>query len=523
MADTNSLIAQSIANLSKLFAPPSGSEYYAYAQAGKLRGEQERLKAGRAEIMRIYGPEAAALFDAAGAQGLGLHPKLDLYRMSGQPGATPQSLDTRAYAVHGDAGNTFTGLGIKEGGLDRRNAADNARAMAVARLNEAGATARNNANIAGQDRRHFGLVTAPKDSTVIMAPDIAKLYNMPQTIVGTTDVRPGETVVRQTPNAAPGVTERIDGPPPVLTTDQTFARDLAGMSVEDRLRILLSKHGMQQGPGGSISRIPNAPTPPSFQSRSVKLADGSIVTGRFDPQRGITTLEDGSPLPAGAVPFTVSVQGTSTEAITPKVRSDVDEHLKNLAMTESVLTPLMDYYTKNPALIGLPGTIRRFAQNLVAMGGDVARLFDESAKAEVVRDIQTRYTPDAVAFLTRNGFDPALPATDMLQHLLVAHVAKMYEQDGKISVYSLQQARRALGIDGAVANSQDIMSRLGVLKEQIATQRALMSQARPGTAQVFGPAPGGAPTTPPAAPAPAGAPPAAPTLPPPPPGFRPVP
>jgi hypothetical protein len=156
---SNPAIQRGLSNLARMFAPPDAGELVAY---GRLN-DMQRRRQGEEAFGATLTPERRAILQAAGPETyLQRFPQYDLYNRSTQPGATPQSLDASAFALNGNANNTFAGLTQRIAGEDRRNSQDNARAIAVAGLSpiSEGATRvvdQNTVNAA----RGAGVQTAP--------------------------------------------------------------------------------------------------------------------------------------------------------------------------------------------------------------------------------------------------------------------------------------------------------------------------------------------------------------------------
>lgn len=137
-------VGQGLGNIAKLFAPPSPQDVLAGAKAQQLRDEEAR----RATAMQQIDPSIRPYVDA------GVNPDAiksailgnSYQRFQANPQARPSDFDTAMFLMHGNAGNTFQGVGIEQAGQDRRNAADNQRFLQERSMQEAGSYGRNAAD-----------------------------------------------------------------------------------------------------------------------------------------------------------------------------------------------------------------------------------------------------------------------------------------------------------------------------------------------------------------------------------------
>lgn len=124
-------IAKGFSNLASIFAPPSGTDLYGYAKAGQTRYDMARKAAAITRIRSGQGTIAdyidAGVTDPAKSYGIA-----DMYRLASQPGAAPDSIDARSYAVNGNANNTFEGQRRKLAVDTANNERDNANKLQVA-------------------------------------------------------------------------------------------------------------------------------------------------------------------------------------------------------------------------------------------------------------------------------------------------------------------------------------------------------------------------------------------------------
>lgn len=104
-------IQQGITDLGQAFKPPSITEMY---MAAKMKSDQMAAdrKSAAIQAIRSSNPALANFVESGVSDPAGAFAKSDIYQRSMQPGATPQSLDTSSYAIHGNAKQTFTGQAI---------------------------------------------------------------------------------------------------------------------------------------------------------------------------------------------------------------------------------------------------------------------------------------------------------------------------------------------------------------------------------------------------------------------------
>jgi hypothetical protein len=227
---------------------------------------------------------------------------------------------------------------------------------------------------------------------------------------------------------------------------------------------------------------------------------GRSARGVFDPNTGLSTLEDGSPAPANMMPYDVpSTVGTPDQTGLGKpVQNNIEQQLIDITVAKNTAVRLRDLIISAPASQGAVGWLRGTTQNVLQTGGELGAFFGGGMQ-EVMADIERGAADSSLA----GAFDPNIPAIEMMANLLAFQYAKTTTGE-RLSNEMLRASRAALGLDSLTGNQADSAARLetaiSLIEDQEGILRGVMANGLgPGT-----PAPGAPPAAPMAPAAPGG-------------------
>jgi len=347
----NPAFAQAAANLSSLFAPPSGSDAAGWAMARERQMKADQLK----WLFDNYqDPSASARSALTGVQGYGSTPS----------GFAATDATNRFKITTDDATNRYK---VEQ---------DNARAMAQTQAEQAGQTTRTLLDPVGQGQTRF------------VPPGVAGVYNIPQTQVGAISVNPGERIV--TPDG-----RTIEGAPKLPTEDQMKGIAFGRLSPEEQRAVTIGNtpvENIQTPSGPRIAWRADTPgqqpylKPDGSQATEVaKLIAERDALPQGDPNRAaydarIAALGRGQQQSAYDKATDEDLAKLGTTIYTQAQNAAVDSGLYNTILA-AVSNPNVDQGTFGQATLGLRKLLNGFgidagntapAEMINSLGGQLA-------------------------------------------------------------------------------------------------------------------------------------------------------
>lgn len=443
----NEGFAQAASNLSSLFAPPSGADAAGWATASAKRAEAARL----AELF-AYAKDPA--FNREQFDRLGV-------------GAGSWAPTQSFYKVGVDDATTRRGQDVSASTSRSNNAADNARALEAARLQQAGETARTMLAPVGQGATRF------------VPPSIADMYGVAPQQIGVIAAAPGET------NYLPDG-RVVSGTPKPMSTDELAATvmasglkdgsirpgDVAGAKMGSPVQVQTPAGPQYAFPGSAVGQAPyEKPTKPT--NGLGVLPDGTQVPAAQGPDGKWFHAQTGQPLPPDVrIMDMPRPQGTNADLGVGKPTANrLEQSLIDAAVAKGTAVKLRDLIQQSPASQGAVGWLRGTAQSLLQTGGELAQFFggDLAKINEAIRS-------GAADMSLAGAFDPNIPAIEMLSNLLAFQYAKMTTGE-RLSNEMLRASRSALGLEGLTANQADATARLNQAIERITAQETIYRDA----------------------------------------------
>ncbi|MGN6451334.1 MAG: hypothetical protein ACTHLK_22620 [Brucella intermedia] len=450
--------AQAAANLSQLFAPPSGADAAGWAAANAKNAEARRL----ADFFETSKDQSVAreVLDRMGV-GAGVYAPSQSY-----------------YSV--DQGNITTqrGQDITAATSRANNAADNERALEDRRMQEVGAL----------QRLYAAPVSVNKDQTVYLPEQTAAATGLGGTLTGMYSVNPGEMLALpngQTVQGAPKprteaevkggiledayrnpsltndiITEAIYGdktPVQAAGPDGTAVFMAPGEAARTNAQAYVNKGAEAKGTNG-VAQLPN----------------GTRVTAYQRPGDSVwRNAQTGEVLPDSAQVFDMPrPQGSAEDVgLSKPVTSNIQKQLVDINVAKDTAVQLRDLIQKSPASQGIVGWLRGTAQNVMQAGGEVGQYFGGN-----VADIQKRIADGLEDASLGGAFDPNIPAIEMMANLLAFQYAKTTTGE-RLSNEMLKASRQALGLEGLTGNQASSIARLNQAIKSIERQEGILRGA----------------------------------------------
>lgn len=421
----NPAIGQAFSNLASIFEPPDPTEILAYAQAEKVRQENQGLAS--------------------------------LYGLASDPNANPTAFDRAAIA----AGRYAPSQSYHAVGLDN-------------------ATKRYGIGVESSDRRYntdVGAQTAiTTNENTVRGNVIGDLYGP----LSQGQVRPAVPDEIMDEIGMSGVASVSGAPKPLSETEvegklMLDAITKGMVSPKDAADAYISQIPVEQivGEGGDpeFARRGDVVGAQPYINPGSQPAPKFVTYMTPDGQRGTAAVEGSTlvdhatrqPLPQGTI--TGDVVDSGGGALTTGVQSSFDLRGHSLTGAMSTIDTLDRMVAENPASQGLVGQLRGTAQDVIQTGNEIGRQFG-GTMAEV---------SDAVASgaldagLASQMYDPSIPAIEMQMNVLAWQYAKAMG-DGRVSNEQLRMARAAIGDASMFSNQASTRARLAELRRSLSEE-----------------------------------------------------
>lgn len=206
---------------------------------------------------------------------------------------------------------------------------------------------------------------------------------------------------------------------------------------------------------------------------SYRTPDGQSGTAEFDvEQRRWVDTQTRKVLPEGTVTGKISDTSEGFGATTSNVTRGnqvVAEAQYGLERVDAFRTLLEE----NPGIMGIPGKIRGFAQDLVAAADEFGAAYGTIDSVEEAREFAARVGASG-------NYDPALAQAAAYALEMAYLQVKMQDPGGEVSVRELE---RQLGsFDGGIAGNPKVLAVLDALEPQLRDRMAYGAQLRGETA-----------------------------------------
>jgi len=421
-------------NLAGMFAPPSGQEEYGYARASAEREKAARL---------------SELWQAAG------------------------------------------------GDFDRQNiaAGNYAPTQSYYAVNTADAT----------DRRGQDITAATSRANNLQTNQFGLASDLATTVVGPGDRALGTSILDEDIAAAAGLVPgmSIEGRAAPLSSDQVvagalqrrigedpnFGTDLATNEL-DVVEILDPQGEAAYAPAGRAAQLglpvfSNPGGRAGSELFNYRTPDGREGTAVFDPNNAsLVDAATGQPLPPNSSTF--KLEGGDRAALTGATTSNQTRANEVVAEANFAMDRVRQFrqlLEQNPGIMGIPGKVQSFAQDLGQAATDLVGAFGADGTLSSIEDVQRL----AGAVSQRNGYDPTFAQAAALALEMAYMDAKMQDPSGEVNVRELE---RLLGVyDGGMAGNPRVLGTLDTLETRLQSRRDLYAQQLrdPGGAQPVAP------------------------------------
>lgn len=434
-------LAASVSSLAEVFAPPTANEQYAWARASNERAEGQRL----ADLWAAAGDD----FDKQGVAVGQWNPNQSYYAVDTADATTRRGQDVAAETsrLNNDADNT----------------AANERAVLEALIGLGDTTLEHGEVMPG------------------LPPEVAEALNIPSfpsqsgADLGAPAPLPSEDEVE-----AQLLLEAIEA-------DLYGPQDVANERKSDiNVETVLTPEGPRiTTRADAIGQEPHinkgAEAKPILET--YRTPDGQTGTAEYDTADGVwKDSQTGAVLPEGTVTGKINDTSEGFGATT----SNVTKGNQIVAESNYGRARLAEFRTllqENPGIMGIPGMVRSFAQDLVAAADEAGAAFGTIDSIEEVRELAAR--------VGANGrYDPALAQAAAYALEMAYLQAKAQDPGGEVNVRELE---RLLGLyDGGIAGNPKVLANLDTLDEQLIQRESYGRELR-GETEPTASAPSGDP------------------------------
>lgn len=215
--------------------------------------------------------------------------------------------------------------------------------------------------------------------------------------------------------------------------------------------------------------------------------NGGEGTAVFDPNtRTLVDIATKEPLPTGT--RTYKLQGGDKALMTGATSSNTTKGNQVIADAQYGLGRVGQFrklLEENPGVLGLPGTIRGFAQDVVAGALEMGAAFGDAKgvidSVDEVRQLAERVTGSG-------NYDPAIAQAYSYALEMAYLQAKMQDPGGEVNVRELE--RLLSTFDGGIAGNSQVLANLDVLQGQLNDRITYGSNLRDGAKATPVPLPG---------------------------------
>lgn len=215
--------------------------------------------------------------------------------------------------------------------------------------------------------------------------------------------------------------------------------------------------------------------------------NGGEGTAVFDPNtRTLVDIATKEPLPTGT--RTYKLQGGDKALMTGATSANTTKGNQVIADAQYGLGRVGQFrklLEDNPGVLGLPGTIRGFAQDVVAGALEMGAAFGDTKgvvdSVDEVRQLAERVTGSG-------NYDPAIAQAYSYALEMAYLQAKMQDPGGEVNVRELE--RLLSTFDGGIAGNSQVLANLDVLQGQLNDRITYGSNLRDGAKATQVPLPG---------------------------------
>lgn len=412
-------LARAFDNLAGLFAPPSGADFAASANAQATRADAER---------RAW-----------------------LFNNSADPTASARSslLGIQNY------GQTPSGFGKTLDVTRRGQDIDASTKLRQTELQQSGETTRTM------------LAPVAQGATRFNPESIQQFYGVPPTQTGVVELKPGEQSVL--PDG-----RTLSGPAKPPTMDEVKARVFQQMPQDQQSAIVFANTPIEQIvlDGRNVNALrPNSigqtPVPPAGQTPKAfigQLADGRQVPAVQRQDGSFAHAQTGERLPDDIKPFNVPTPTGKNEDVglgTTANKTAAGSIRGAVANADALIRQLDQTIRSNPASAGLAANVLSFAQDMGQVFREFGEKFGNTDTPVSFGDLQAianRVAP--------GGYNPVYrQVRAQLLELAYAN-ARLDNPRGEVSRFALERQIEALGL-GAVGNDQSVLAVLDTARGRL--------------------------------------------------------
>ena len=288
-------------------------------------------------------------------------------------------------------------------------------------------------------------------------------------------LKPGETahLPSQTQNAT-GLGPTLQGNEKPLTESEMIASILGNLPPEKQELAALGDAPVEQvlvnGQSQYVYRpdaVGQQPAPTGARKNGVAvLPDGSRAPVTQDHSTGAWHLsQTGEALPEGAEVTNIPTPTGSNEdlGLTTSTNSLAQKRFMSNRRVLDLAGEIRELIANNPGSMGVVGSLRKMAQN-PAQTVPEASEFTGGRGLGVAEAINRGLIDEGLA---SEFFNPALPELDSALNEMVWAYASSQQADGRVSNQQMEQTRKAFGVNGPLANTQQLLAAINRMAAQV--------------------------------------------------------
>ena len=215
-------------------------------------------------------------------------------------------------------------------------------------------------------------------------------------------------------------------------------------------------------------------------SRLAKLISSDKMTVEYDSKSGTFTLTQGSS-PATLGETTKPGAGLGGGLTAPQALVQ-GERLDNLNDTIKSLDSTIEAIVQEPSRAGVFGSIRRGAQTIVGVGGDLAKIVSAASGVDLIKLgaasrqelITDKGIPKNIKETLLPYFDPKLTEMELFENTLAIQLAKLRILSGGSDIRAIESAFKIAQKDTKMTglkSSQEVLTKLNAIRNEFITSR----------------------------------------------------
>lgn len=382
------------------------------------------------------------------------------------------------YGVDTNAATLRRGQDVSAHTSLTNNAADNERALAVARERNANDLITTIMGPVGQGQTRY------------VPPQVAQNLGVPEQQYGAMSLSPGERMVMPDGRTLEGAAKPMSETEVKGAAIQGLLGDPA--TRDPMLKVIMGSPDTKEvmtpeGPKIIAQADAIGQTPYHYsasQPKNYRTPDGSMGTAVFDDAGRPVDAMTRQALPQGSQMFSSNVQGSKDDVLSSPTTNKVQDEIGDIIKVADTSRTLRAMVQNAPASQGLVGRLRGTVQDVIATGDEISKLvgrnqsiLDEAVKSGYV----TPETAEMYGF-----YDPSIQSIKLLQMSLAVQYAKFNNPGERMTNELFSHAMNAIGGNDLLSNRKQLIASLDAIDGTLRQRFARAQFADPEAAAKLG-------------------------------------